>query len=339
MIFSYTTETIPGKFSSGFKPLYTKSLIQFIAFDTIQLDDDTFTLFSYGNGDPGDRLVQSIKQFGILHPPIVLKTASDKHIVIAGKKRIRVALEQGLVDNLPCLCLPANTPQPQIYSIILEAALLEGQLSIIEQAVFLKKARTKCSQNELLDMMQKLGHKPQKHIVDNILNLLSLERGTLQAVHEGIIGQNNARKLLKLSAPDQKILVELISALHIGGSKQKKLIELCTELVIRRQKSLSSILHQFYPDILLEGDGNIPQHVSTLLNWLHKECFPKTSEAEANFERFVSQLNLPPHCKLQHSKSFEDDSVDLSIHFKTLRSMQIQLPEIIKAFTTKISDR
>jgi len=317
--------------------VYTNSHLQFIDPNTINLEDDTFTLFPYDNGNPGDTLVTSIRQFGILHPPIILQLEKNKHIILAGRKRIKAALELDRHREILCLCLPADTPGPQIFSIILEDALIGKQLSIVEQAVILEKAQAKCPQDEVLNMLKKLGHKPQKYILDTLIELLSLGSDALQAVHEGIIQQNNARKLLKLSAPDQKILVELITHLHLGGSKQKKLIELCTELIMRRKEALGTIINWFYPHRIMERNANIPQQTSALLDWLNKECYPKTSEAEANFERLVSQLNLPSHYRLQHSKSFEDDTVVLSINFTSFSSMQHLLPEIIKVSSRKTS--
>ncbi len=309
-----------------------------IRLDTLLIEDDTYELYPYDE-IPHKDFKTSIQQFGILHPPVVLQLNNTKHIIVTGKKRIKTLLNvRGDTKELLCLRLSPGTDDAKIFSILVEESLTGNPLSLVEQAVFFNKAQKKCTPDELLVFLQKLGHKPQHHCIRNLLDLLLLGKKSIQALHEGSLQYNNARKLLKLSEPDQNLLVERITSLHLGGSKQKKLIELCTELIMRNSESLDSILSRFDHQAKSGSDGNIPQQTSVLFNWLNKECWPSLSEAKATFERLTSQIHLPPQCRIQHSKSFESDNVTLTIHFKNLTSLVNALPEITRALPDKTAE-
>ncbi len=76
-----------------------------IYLNTIDLKDKTF-LLSYGYDlSP---LKQSIKQVGLLNPPVVRKKSEGTHQIICGYKRVRALKELG-ISSFPCFFIPAKT--------------------------------------------------------------------------------------------------------------------------------------------------------------------------------------------------------------------------------------
>jgi hypothetical protein len=73
---------------------------------------------------------------------------------------------------------------------------------------------------------------------------------------------------------------------------------------------------------------NGPQKATALLKWLRQQCSPKSSDAEENFAKFSRQLGLPSGMRLDHTRSFEDPQVTLSIDFPSRRQLTEKWPQI-----------
>lgn len=319
----------PGKHSLIFKTVHHKPCLTHIKITSIDISDQTYVFGPKEDVEPEPELIESINHYGILHPPVVT-SIKDNTVIVSGRRRILAARRITALHELPCLVIPPDTPQLYIYTIFLEESLSGKQLSLIQQADFLKKMLHFSRVEDTLPLLTKLGFKPQKYILDQLLSLLSLSKDSLLAVHKGEIQQKTARKMVPMAAADQEVIVQLIHSLNLGGSKQQKLVEYCIELIMRTGQPLSSLLQPFIQVDGTDKKQNIPQQAASLLSWLHKQCYPRTQKAELEFRQFTAKLHLPTHLQVKHSPSFEDDQVVLSVTFKDKDSLQLSLPDIIR---------
>lgn len=295
----------------------------------IDFIDRTYFLGPYLQEPPDDELVSSIRQFGLLHPPI-LKQKDDGFLIVTGRNRLLAKQLAGSDKKIMCIIIPEEVKEEFAYELIVEATLYNHHLSLIEQATLLNNFLRLRPVEDALPLLAKLGHKPQKHLLDAIVSLLTLPAATQAAVHAEIIPLKTARRLQKLSHQDQESLVHLITSLHLGGSKQQKLIEYGTELTMRANVPLNKLLHVFLASADQTKHENIPQKAAALLKWLHRQCFPRTTQAEEEFRKIVAGLRLPDHLQLEHSPSFEEDRVKLSVNLPDLQTVNKLLPEIVK---------
>ena len=296
---------------------------------SIDVADRTYVLGPVEHVYPENELVESIRQYGVLHPPII-KSKKTNYIIVSGRKRTLAAQRITTLKKLPCLVIPPEAPELYAYTLLLEDSISGERMSLIQQADLFQRILQFCHFENALPLLAKLGHKPQKYILDELLSLLSLSKDALMAVHRREILLKTARKMIKMSEADQKVIVQLIHSLRLGSSKQHKLVEYCTELIMRTGLPLNSLLHAFCPVDDPGGNPNVPQQAAALLAWLHKKCYPRTEEAETTFKQFAAQLHLPSNIQLEHSPSFEDDRMTLSVTFKDMNSLQQSLPEIIR---------
>jgi ParB family chromosome partitioning protein len=306
-----------------------------VPLSAIDLADRTYCLTPWETVPPGDALLTSIRRFGILHPPILQQIEDNSHCVVAGRKRIIAAQHLAPDRAIFCRIIPADLDKTAIFLLILEEANAGTPLNIVEQIVFFEKLLQAASMDEAIPMLELLGYKPQKHILMNLLKLRSLSAAVLQAMHAGTVHQKNAGKLLHFSIPDQELIVQLITALHFGGSKQQKLIELGMELIMRKGLPLKKILADFPSADALEQPLNIPQHGAALLSWLYDQCCPQLSLAENNFNRRVGRLDLPPTMRIDHSPAFENEELTLSLRFPDWDSLEEVVKEIRKLMPRK----
>ena len=298
-----------------------------LAASAIDLADQTYFL-SPEDVHPPPRLVNSIREYGILHPPLVQQKSAGRFIIVAGRKRLITAVTLLHWDSVPCIVVPADWPALRLHSYLLEESLAGSPLSLVEQSAFFASLRKTCPVEDILPLLEKLGHKPNKHQLDELLGLRKLAPAAQLALHRGILNYTSGRKLLRLSQADQETLVAMITRFQLSGSKQQKLIDQGTELLRRGQKDLKDITTPFLERMEMSRQENIPQQAAALLDWLHEQCFPRSVLAESEFSRRVAQLNLPSTMRIEHSPFFEEDSVTLALTFAGWDSLRKSLPAI-----------
>jgi ParB family chromosome partitioning protein len=257
-------------------------------------------------------LEESIKKVGILHPPLLLKKNSQ-FIILSGRKRIQVVSKHG-IENIPCFILDDETSPSMKWQLLLSHAIIGNTLSIIEQANFFCKAESQLTEQQALSLLPLLGIKPHIYKLQEFAMYLKLDQTAIDALHTGHIQAKTGSKLSKLSSEDQQTVVYLINHFKLGGSKQKKLITFVIDLIMRTKRPLKTILSEWeeQQDI---GQDNRPQQAMAFLHWLERQCFPKINAAEQEFQRFHHDLQLPENTILQHTPSFEDNGLTLSITF------------------------
>jgi ParB family chromosome partitioning protein len=152
-----------------------------------------------------NQLADSIKQFGVLQP-IILVAEGDKYLIIAGERRWRAAAIAKL-DTIPAIVRSLKELEQ------LEIALVENvqrvDLSPLEQAASIEKLRLHF--NMTYDTIAKRLGKANSTI-NNIARLLQLPPEAQTALQEQKITEGHARQLLSIknTIDKQRQLLELI---------------------------------------------------------------------------------------------------------------------------------
>ena len=320
-------------------PCYSQLRLQ-----DINLDDRHYSLNPFSQ-PPEEILLQSIRNFGILQPPLLLEKQDQTFIIVSGRRRIEAYLQIYKVQECPrvregchlaalILSLSGDKPENQFYlfTSLLQHQLLGKSLTVIEQAVFFQKAMLVLEEQEILALLPMLGLKAKPHIPGELISLLDLEPAVQLGLHRGIISQRSGKKLSRFSLADQKQLAEVINTYQLGGSKQQKLIDRFFQLTQREQISVEVLLGH-WQDKEKDKQLNGPQRTSSLLRWLDRECQPRLTQAEEAFRKFCCQLQLPAGVRLEHSLSFEEEQVTLNMDFgskEELAGIWPQLEALLK---------
>ncbi len=140
-------------------------------------------------------LAASIKEYGILHPPVVSESAAGTYELIAGERRVRAARLAGLT-TIPVIMRSFEEQQK------LELALLENvqrsQLNSLETAAAYRKLVDEF--NLSLDQLgERMGQ--ARSTISNIMRLLLLPPDAQKALSEGKLSEAHGRAILALSTP------------------------------------------------------------------------------------------------------------------------------------------
>ena len=174
-------------------------------------------------------LVASIKEIGILQPPVVRKSGA-RYELIMGERRFRASKLAGL-KRIPVII--RQTPNNELLREALIENIHRSQLNALEEGAAYSQLLNdfNCTQDELA---KKLGR--SRTVITNMMRLLNLPTSVQQKVAAGTISAGHARALLGLTdaAAIEKLAnrivaeglsvrtIEEIIAIAKPGSKSKK---------------------------------------------------------------------------------------------------------------------
>lgn len=307
-----------------------------VFFQNIELSQiylsDKWDIHPFLTSEHPSSLIGSIKNVGILQPPIVQKHFDTYHL-ISGKSRFNAFKIVYPNENLLlCRVITEETPPKQILSYIIEEQLLSGMLTPMEKTFFfhhcLQYLDLKTTAKTFLPL---LDEKPQPHTITKLLSLLTLESELQISIHKGAIDKKTAYELFNLGKNDRLALHTIFMDLKLGGGKQKRLLSLCKDLAFREDISISELLGRtHFQEILTHSDMNQPQKITVLLATMQKLLFPQSEGAEDKFRQTVKEMHLPGSCTVNHGQSFETDEAFLTIRFENIAKIQSLLPEIVQ---------
>ena len=159
--------------------------------------------------DALNELIASIKEIGILQPPVVRRVSEGRYELIMGERRLRAAKAAGLT-TIPVII--RQTPDNELLREALIENIHRSQLNPLEEAAAYAGLLTDfgCTHDELAT---KLGR--SRPLISNMLRLLNLPPTVQRKVAAGIISAGHARALLGLS--DEKEIEKLANRIVAEG--------------------------------------------------------------------------------------------------------------------------
>lgn len=154
-----------------------------------------------------EELIASIKEIGILQPPVVRQTKPGKYELIMGERRFRAAKAAGLT-SIPVII--RQTPDNELLREALIENIHRSQLNAIEEAAAYSQLLSdfNCTHDELA---AKLGR--SRPLISNTIRLMNLPTSVQQKVASGVLSAGHARALLGLSddASIEKLAARIVA--------------------------------------------------------------------------------------------------------------------------------
>ena len=154
-----------------------------------------------------NELTASIKEIGILQPPVVRQTSPGKYELVMGERRFRAAKAAGLT-SIPVII--RQTPDNELLREALIENIHRSQLNALEEAAAYSQLLTdfNCTHDELA---QKLGR--SRPLISNTIRLMNLPTSVQQKLASGVLSASHARALLGLSDASaiEKLAARIVS--------------------------------------------------------------------------------------------------------------------------------
>jgi ParB family chromosome partitioning protein len=154
-----------------------------------------------------NELIASIKEIGILQPPVVRQTSPGKYELVMGERRFRAAKAAGLT-SIPVII--RQTPDNELLREALIENIHRSQLNALEEAAAYSQLLTdfNCTHDELA---QKLGR--SRPLISNTIRLMNLPTSVQQKLASGVLSASHARALLGLgdASAIEKLAARIVS--------------------------------------------------------------------------------------------------------------------------------
>lgn len=154
-----------------------------------------------------NELIASIKEIGILQPPVVRKISEGKYELVMGERRYRAAKAAGL-KTIPVII--RQTPDNELLREALIENIHRSQLNPLEEGAAYAQLLNdfNCTHDELA---VKLGR--SRPLISNTMRLLNLPVPVQRKVAAGVISAGHARALLGLtdSAEIEKLANRIVA--------------------------------------------------------------------------------------------------------------------------------
>lgn len=180
-----------------------------------------------------DELIASIKEIGILQPPVVRMRTNGRYELIMGERRYRAAKAAGL-KTIPVII--RQTADNELLREALIENIHRSELNALEEAAAYSQLLNDfaCTHDELA---QKLGRsRPQ---ISNTIRLMNLPASVQNKVASGALSAGHARALLGLS--DTHMIEDLAKRIIAEGLSVRAVEEIISKNAPKSKKKLTTI--------------------------------------------------------------------------------------------------
>ena len=285
----------------------------------IDSEDQTFRITT----ETGiDDILDSIKNVGLINPPILIKKKS-KYTIICGFRRIAACRILGLL-NIEAKIPGSNANKLDCVKFAITDNSFQRPLNLIEQsrALFMLSGFFK-DMISLADEASSLGLPHNPALIKKIINIYHLPLPIQNCVLSNIISLSMAVELGTFEKDAGISFVKIFNDLKLGLNKQRELITLISEISLRENIPVMKVIQESdFQEILQNDELDRTKKTEKLRFYLKKRRYPSITRAEQKFEELVKELKLGNGMKLIPPKNFEGNTFSIKLHFNNLKDLQ-----------------
>jgi hypothetical protein len=284
-------------------------------------------------------LIRSIREVGVLNPPLLAELGEGRRAVVTGFRRIRAMREMGL-KKVPVRILQGSGVTPlRCLLINLHDNLATRRLNPVEVGMFLNRLSTHLPEGRILESYLPLLDLPSHRETFLFYTRLEreLDREIKRELAQGRVSLHVVKLLMDLDRESRTAAFSLFQEAGLNSNQQKQCVEILFDLFQLTGKKISPLLEEESLRALLsDTKTNKPQKARALLQNLREQRFPRLAEAERKFKETVTRMDLPAGVKMEPPPYFEGSNYRLEILFTEGDDVRKKLESLLRkdALTT-----
>ncbi len=290
-----------------------------VSLERIDFSDDFFRIST--NIDTR-ALYESIREAGLIHPPILQEKGEGAFRIVSGFGRVDALARTG-VALIPARLAGKNAPVQDLALMAVLENTTQRDLDVMEKARAVRLLIGSASVRDRFDLLKKaLGQKAGLSHLEKLVRLCDLPGPIQDGISKGQIPFAIAQNLTHLEDADVMAFGEIFLNLSLSLNKQREIITLSTEIAKRDSLSIKQTLlaaQAMIPGTESEPDKN--QEAKNIRAALKSMRYPEITKASRAFLKQMEKLDLPHWMKLLAPAHFEGDWFELSIRFKTRENL------------------
>jgi len=269
-----------------------------------------------------DDLLDSIKNVGLINPPILIKRKS-KYTIICGFRRIAACRILGLL-NIEAKIPVSNANELDCLKFAITDNSFQRPLNLIEQsrALFMLSGFFK-DITSIADAASSLGLPRNPSLIKKIIDIYHLPSPIQNCVLSNSISLSMAVELGRFEKDAGITFAEIFNDLKLGLNKQRELITMINEISLRENIPVMKVIQESdFQEILQNDELDRTKRTEKLRFYLKKRRYPSITRAEEKFEELVKKLKLGNNMKLIPPKNFEGNTFIIKLYFNNLKDLQ-----------------
>ncbi len=276
-------------------------------------------LHSYPERSPF--LIESIKEVGLLQPPLLLETP-DKLTILCGEGRVKACLDLEF-EYLPCLILKNRYPDKDLLFIALQSNL-SRPLNLVEKAIFFHKVYPLLSKDEIPKTLKLLNLPVHQNTIQTLLVINKLNDDYKKLILNEKINPQILKYYENFNAGTFFKLLNLSIKLSLSYSEQRELFELAFDLT--RVEKLEEFLEELSQTLSLE-DYN--QRKKAYKEAFMKFRYPFYSQKWKKLQE-IKNFFMAKGVEVQYIPYLEEKDVEIRFKMEGLEDLEKKINFLIK---------
>ncbi|MBN2409131.1 MAG: ParB N-terminal domain-containing protein [Candidatus Aminicenantes bacterium] len=273
-----------------------------------------------------EHLMRSIRQEGLVSPPVVCRSGR-RYVLVTGWKRALACRALGF-RKLPVL-ITEETNELHLLRLAFSENGATREFSLLEKADLLDKLnRLGMSVNRLVrEYLPPLGLPATAVHLRMMLSLAGAHRSVRDFVSEKSPSPAVVKALLGFSAGDRRLLLPLLRPL--GQNKQRQVLEDLRDVCRRDGIPVRRLFRrQGFQSIFRSSRLSMLQKAEAARQGLKRMRFPALNAREEEFRSALRQLKWPGGITAQPSPYFEEDHVTVSFRMGSREEFRAALDKL-----------
>jgi ParB family chromosome partitioning protein len=279
--------------------------------------DDADTTYRISSGSSLHAITASIRQIGLINPPILLP-GGQRHTIVSGFARIAACRQLGW-PQIDARCLPAQVPYLKRALLAIADNAGQRELNIVELARSVGLiAGEAADHDQQTILLQSLGLQVNRDLVQKLNQILQMSSRLQHGLAEGTIALPVALRLHAMrDGGAAEELAKLFQELRLGLNRQRELLDWIQGIEMREDRSAAEILNQD-PIAAWRQDATKDRgHVSQLIRqYLRNRRYPEISAFERHYAHHLQKLKLPGNLRIEAPPHFEGRTFNLRFDFQ-----------------------
>jgi ParB family chromosome partitioning protein len=298
------------------QPFYEGLSLETVDIGDIDFEDESF-LISFPV--QSESLVSSIKECGLINPPLLRKKGGCFQIV-CGFRRLSACRELK-AEKIPALvCDPEILTDKEAFCVNFFKNASGRAFNMIEKGVILKKLVQEFRVDEK-EYRQKflpvLGLSLAESERVLFFRLLDCHESIKRYVVEQDVSLKNILLWMSLSGREETIF-SFFKELNLSSNKMREALLFLQEISRRDKVTIEDILKEpALKSVLHDERMSVPEKTSRIRELLKKKRFPCLGSMEESFLRRVKELKLPKGVSLRHPEFFEEQGIVIEARIRS----------------------
>jgi len=294
--------------------------VEDIYLSSIDFEDDRFRV---GNSSPDNALIESVRQFGVINPPI-LKKNDKKYIIVTGWKRTIAYRSIGDSKLLAKVYDWEELSDTDLLKIVYIDN--KGRDDEVDKSLLIRKfiELAKLNENQIRDDILPLLKIPNnKKNLDKYILIVNLSRKILDAYYSEKITFQQVALLSKLKIEDKlEILDNVILEFKLNNNEAREVLNEIEEIVNKNNQTVLDIIQSINSRI----SGSLNKN--SFRYELKKLRYPEFVSVENKYKSLLKDLDLPNSINLVCSQFFEGNDFELRMKVKDSEELKESLLHI-----------